>query len=60
MQPGFVESFDPKKNIDMCKRIADGSIPIYLAWHTIDRVFIPINLLHAHLVLGELDLKSWE
>jgi len=60
MQPGFVESFDPKKNIDMCKRIADGSIPMYPAWHTIDRVFIPINLLHAHWVLGELDLKSWE
>ena len=60
MQPGFVESFFPKRNIDFCKRDANGSNALYPAWHTVDRVFMAINLIHTHWVLGELNLQSWD
>ena len=60
MQPGFVESFQPDRKIYCCLRDGNGSIPIYPAWHTIDCVFIAINIVNTHRVLGELNLKSWD
>ncbi|KAJ9553398.1 hypothetical protein OSB04_017443 [Centaurea solstitialis] len=58
MQPSFLESFTPPRKIDFCKYDGNGSIPIYPAWHKIDRVFFAINIVHTHWVLAELNLKS--
>lgn len=59
MKPGFLESFQPEKNVGLQKREGDGSMPTYPPWNTVDRVFVSINVLHTHWALGELDLKSW-
>ena len=59
MKPGFLESFQLEKNVGLQKHEGDGSMPMYPAWNTVDRVFVSINVLHTHWALGELDLQSW-